>query len=322
MTAQGRGRPAKPTAHPVGGHMRRRRVELGLTVRDVALAAGLRISSASYISQLESGAKAPHEALARRLAEALRDDPRIYLAWAALGKRSDPVQTARAVGVLSELLRHPALSSPGREPSPLSRSGEAQERTAAESAASLARPATQPLPVGSRSLEPLERAKPPGQPIAPTPPLFETRALARPSPTAQVLVPELEEGADPGEAARAVPRVIATHAIAAEPPVAEVLARPFAYRLSEAGVRRVRDALPAGRVVVLTRRTWPLEPSAPYAVRLSGHVLLSRILWNERQLLLLPAPGESDFIVLEAPDRSALEHLLAGRVCGLLGGLA
>ena len=94
--------------------------------------------------------------------------------------------------------------------------------------------------------------------------------------------------------------------------------RLFAYRLSESGVRRVRDALRPGELAVLTRRTWPLEPAAPYAVRLSGHALLARVLWNERQLLLLPGPGDSDFIVLDAPGRTTLERLLAGRVAATL----
>jgi hypothetical protein len=137
--------------------------------------------------------------------------------------------------------------------------------------------------------------------------------------SAIVLVPELEEGADPGDATRDAPRVIATHRIETDAlAAAEPLVSPFAYRLSEPGVRRVRDVLGAGDIVVLTRRSWPLEPSAPYAVRLSGHVLLSRVMWNERQLLLVPGPADSDFIVLDAPGRTVLERLLAGKVSALL----
>ena len=40
-----RGRPPKPTEHPVGDHMRQRRNVLGLTVREVALRVGLKVSS-------------------------------------------------------------------------------------------------------------------------------------------------------------------------------------------------------------------------------------------------------------------------------------
>jgi hypothetical protein len=55
-------------------------------------------------------------------------------------------------------------------------------------------------------------------------------------------------------------------------------------------------------------------------VRLSGHLILSRTLWSGRQLLLLPGRGESDFIVLDAPDRTALERLIAGKVVARIRG--
>ena len=42
------------------------------------------------------------------------------------------------------------------------------------------------------------------------------------------------------------------------------------------------------------------------------------MLWNDRQLLLLPGPGGRDFIVLDAPDRTTVERLLAGRVTATL----
>jgi transcriptional regulator with XRE-family HTH domain len=289
-----RGRPAKPTDHPVGARVRLRREQLGLTVRDAALRAGLKRSSASYLSQLESGAKTPHPALARRLAEALDDDPRIYLAWSATGRRSDPLVTARAVRTLAELLRHPGYDlSPAGPGSP--------------------EPGMRETP---GDLAPL-RAVPDARPAARVPAL-EPRPSDGGVPSAKLLVPELEEGADPGDGSRA-PRPLAMHRIAAGALGAvEPLLRPFAYRLSAAGARRVRDLLAPGDVAVLTRRVWPPEPAAPCAVRLSGHVVLARILWNERQLLLLPGPGECDFIVLDAPDRTTVERLLAGRVAATL----
>jgi transcriptional regulator with XRE-family HTH domain len=301
--------------------MRRRRAELGLTVRDVALRAGLRESSASYISQLESGAKAPHESLARRLAELLGDDPRIYLAWAALGSRSHPVQTAQAVQVLAELLGHAAYELPSVARAP--------KLVVPEEPAPAREPqaGTRALPTGSSSatsepqaaIEPLAAPRDLGGAGTRELPAIERGTGAAGVPSARALIPEFEEGADPGDAARAAPRTLALHRIAPETLAAvEPLVRPFAYRLSESGVRRVRDALRPGELAVLTRRTWPLEPAAPYAVRLSGHALLARVLWNERQLLLLPGPGDSDFIVLDAPGRTTLERLLAGRVAATL----
>jgi transcriptional regulator with XRE-family HTH domain len=303
-----RGRPPTPTLHPVGSHMRERRGALGLTVRQIATRVGLKESSASYLSQIESGAKTPHPALARRLAEALGDDPRIYLAWAATGKRSDPVETARAVQVLAETLGHAkyagliAGGGPTGQPAPRAPT---DPLAAIEPVAGPLEHA-QPLPrAGDHYRDSLTRELP-GVPPAPA---------ATEVPQAKILVPEIAEGADPGDGTRAGPEVRGVHRIAAdslagiEPPV-----RPFAFRLSSAGVRRVDDVLAAGDLAIVSRKCWPLERFAPYAVRLSGHLVIGRLLWNSRQLLLLPGPAGSDFIVLDAPDRTTLDRLVAGKV--------
>jgi transcriptional regulator with XRE-family HTH domain len=312
-----RGRPPKPTGHPVGGHMRQRREALGLTVREVALRVGLRESSASYLSQIESGAKTPHAALALRLADALLDDRGIYLAWAATGKRSDPVDTARAVQLLAERLEHPSyaglVAERGPGPWPARREPEAAGAALAAAGPEAAR---------------LERARPiPGarepDPGAPAGALAEIPATppAGAAPQAKILVPEIAEGTDPGEGLRSNPEVRQTHRVAAdslagiEPPV-----RPFAFRLSSAGAPRVGDVLVAGDLAIVSRKSWPLERFAPYAVRLSGHLVLSRVLWNGRQLLLLPGRDGSDFIVLDAPDRTALDRLIAGKVVARVRG--
>ena len=314
-----RGRPPKPTEHPVGGHMRQRREALGLTVREVALRVGLRESSASYLSQIESGAKTPHPALALRLADALRDDQRIYLAWAATGKRSDPVETARAVQFLAETLGHPkyaGLVAEGQtEPWPSQRAPTgADAAIAAAGAAPGSLEQAQPVPGTREYYRGTLSRELPGIPLAP---------LATEVPQAKILVPEIEEGADPGEGGRSSPEVREVHRVAAdslagiEPPV-----RPFAFRLSSAGVRRVHDVLAVGDLAIVSRKSWPLEHFAPYAVRLSGHLILSRVLWNARQLLLLPGPDGSDFMVLDAPDRTALERLIAGKVVARIHGRA
>jgi transcriptional regulator with XRE-family HTH domain len=291
--------------------MRGRREALGLTVREVALKVGLRESSASYLSQIESGAKTPHPALALRLAEVLRDDPRIYLAWAATGKRSDPVETARAVQTLAETLGHPAYAGLGAE-------GETAPRPSqrAPTGADAAIAAAEPAPGNLEEAQPIPDARDYyGRALSRELPAIPVTLPLTEVPQAKILVPELAEGADPGEDARSSPRVLATHRVSAdslagiEPP-----RRPFSFRLSSASVRRVDDVLAAGDLAIVSRRSWPLERFAPYAVRLSGHLILSRVLWNARQLLLLPGPDGSDFIVLDAPDRTALDRLIAGKV--------
>jgi transcriptional regulator with XRE-family HTH domain len=312
-----RGRPPKPTEHPVGGHMRQRREALGLTVREVAVRVGLRPSSASYLSQIESGAKTPHPALALRLADALNDDPRIYLAWAATGRRSDPVETARAVQLLAETLGHPnyaglvAERAPGPWPS---RPGPA----GATGAIAAAAPDSGDLERARLLPDAREYSRDVPSPALPEIPIAPLAAAAS---QAKILVPEIEEGADPGEGTRPGPEVRAVHRIAAdslagiEPPVL-----PFAFRLSSAGVRRVDDVLAIGDLAIVSRKSWPLERFAPHAVRLSGHLILSRVVWSGRQLLLLPGRDQSDFIVLDAPDRTALDRLIAGKVVARIRG--
>ncbi len=306
------GRQAKPTTHPLGARLRQSRERLGLTVRDLATRVGLNRSSASYISQLETGAKTPHRGLAERLAQALDDDPAIYIAWAALGRRSQPVEIAAAVRTLAEAIGYPAAPPA---------TGSAAASVAPEDAVT-PRAVPAPVPEHEPGTLPAEAVS------SPTTPRFTRSITAIPahpagggSPRPRVLVPELPEGADPAEDARGGPPVVATHRVDADSLAGvEPLVRPFAYRVSADGVRRVRDALRAGDLAIVTRRFWPLEPGAPCVVRAAAHTLLARVLWNGRQLLLLPGGDDSDFVVLEAHDRTALERLLAGRVVAVVRG--
>ena len=66
--------------------------------------------------------------------------------------------------------------------------------------------------------------------------------------------------------------------------------------------------------VILTRRILPLRPDGLHAVRADERVELARLLWNGRELAVLPAPGESDFVVLPVPDEAALRAVVLGRV--------
>jgi len=95
---------------------------------------------------------------------------------------------------------------------------------------------------------------------------------------------------------------------------AEPLERPFAYRLTQTATSRVEGLLPDRGVAVFTSRVLPVVPHEIYAVRHDGRVVLSRVMWNGRELMLLPAPGGSDFIVLPAASEQEVAALIAGRV--------
>jgi transcriptional regulator with XRE-family HTH domain len=139
--------------------------------------------------------------------------------------------------------------------------------------------------------------------------------VERPGPRpARLLVPLLSAGADPGRAALPQGSIGALRLAAADLPESVVLDRPFAYPARGDALARVPDLEADEAAIVLTRRALPLTPGAVVAVQLAAGIVLARALWNGRELLLLPAPGDSDFLVLPAADAQALARLIVGRV--------
>ena len=135
-----------------------------------------------------------------------------------------------------------------------------------------------------------------------------------PRPT-RLLVPVLDP-ADPGaprpiETLRLTPRAL---------DLVTPLERPFALPLTAAVARRVAGQLPADGYAIVTRFRPPVDPRETYAVRLDGHLELARALWNGHQLLLLPAPGQSDFAILPAVSNDDLDRHVAGRVALVRAG--
>jgi len=131
-------------------------------------------------------------------------------------------------------------------------------------------------------------------------------------------VPVIPDGADPGDALRPACetlRVLSLAAAALGPP--EALARPFAYVLAASSVRRVPH-LGAGRIAVISRAPAAIEPGRVFAVRAERRVELARVMWNGRALLMLPAPGRTDFDLVEAPGHAALEARIVGFVARVL----
>jgi len=141
------------------------------------------------------------------------------------------------------------------------------------------------------------------------------RGHAMTAPSARLRVPVIPEGVDPGPGVRPSCEVLEWRRLDADALSSEYRARldrPFAYRLSEQGARRVRDRFHAGDHVIVLRGFVPPTPEEVYAVRDGDRVLLSRILWNGTLLLLRPSEGQNDFAVLDAGDESRLRSLILG----------
>ena len=209
---------------PIAQRIQARRKELGLSLRDLAKRAGL--ASASHVFHLENGHKAPSEAVAARLAEALGEDPELLGAWARARNRADLATAMAAVSTLVGLLGHEPPASPPREPN-------------------------------------------------------ETQSLVR--------VPVIAEGSEPAgpgqretgaiEVLRLDPRLF--------PNLSGVI-RPFAYRLTAHGARRLNDLRPGDCVVISRSREEPVDEAA-YAVRLGPRIELARLRIQDGVLHLLEA---------------------------------
>ena len=145
-------------------------------------------------------------------------------------------------------------------------------------------------------------------------PATATLAEAPASHPARLLVPLLSDGADPGEGPRPSGATGMLRLTGRDLGAVVDLEHPFSYPAVGASLRRVPDLHAEGRVLVLTRRVLPLAPGDVCAVRLDGRIELARVIWNERELLLLPAPAANDFVVLPATDADALARLIVGRV--------
>jgi transcriptional regulator with XRE-family HTH domain len=123
-------------------------------------------------------------------------------------------------------------------------------------------------------------------------------------------VPVIAAGSDPGNGMRPEcaitswrrldPTTIASDLVAR-------VARPFAYPLARAGA-----ALAGGDHALVLRDWLPLRTEPVYAVRSAGRVTLGRVLWNRRHLVVLPAPGEHDFELIEARDFATVSSSIIG----------
>ena len=267
---------------PIGQRIKELRTARGMTLQDLAEKVGI---APSHVFHVENGDKVPGEDLAVDIARVLHDDEDLYRAWARARSRSDFYTAVESAGVLAQYML-------GAARPPEERAGGLESHAVS---ARWERPRT-------------DRASDAIPPSALRMGLL--RSATGPQP-ARLLVPLLSAGADPGQRS-ASSEVLRLDPRALDP--AEPLERPFAYPLTGSNTRRVEGLLPDRGVAILTRRVLPVVAHEIYAVRHDGHVVLSRAMWNGRELLLLPAPGRSDFIVLPAASDAEAASLVAGRV--------
>lgn len=149
---------------------------------------------------------------------------------------------------------------------------------------------------------------------------------------ARLRVPVVAEGEDPGDGVRPSCPVIAWRPLdldAMPEALRARVRRPFAFAVGAAAAPFCApwtpgdgwDAPAAGDHVVVLRDFEPLAPGTLCAVRIAGRLALRRVIWNGRQLLLLPPAGESGFDVVAAPDAGRLRALVVGRAVRLAGAV-
>lgn len=284
---------ARKTDDELAVRIRERRESMNLTVRELAKLLG---KYPSYISLVENGAKVPSERTARRLAQILEDDEDLYAAWAA-AHQGDNIQTILESARRYEVLhRSPRIRMEVIGPDEVSFEPSPEPSLSLGSAARMVSESVDFLALRSAS------------------PMFsepsDDREFAR--------IPVFTEGADPGDGPESGEEVVDYLRLdAARIPDEERLVRPFAYRLSQRGVRDVDDLLQAGDCVVITRAGAPPVSNEIYAVRREGGVVLSRVLRKGDSLLLLSSRGPEAIDILHLRG-GRLESFIVGRVAVII----
>jgi len=284
---------------PVLRALRARREELGLSLRELARRAGL---SASYLSLVENGKRSPDVEAAGALAAALE------LPAAVRAALLDASRLRRRGTTLEDARR--ATASLGRLEEYFGRPADVERYALAEESVAYCRepgvPSSSSLGTPGGLYETRER----GLASAPCP----SRRAPEPRALRVPLVAELHLPAagEPADAQLWIdPDVL---------PGGEPVIRPFAWRLGERGVARLRDVLAPGDVVVLSRTPPPgraadLAREDVWLVRPGGPLVLTRVLWKgDRLVLLAPPRGDVEPELVEVCSPSELPAILPAKV--------
>jgi transcriptional regulator with XRE-family HTH domain len=276
----------------LNARIRMKRSQLGLTGAELAQRADI---SPSYVSLIEKGAKVPDEDVAARIARALRDDEDLYRAWARASRVG--LQKINLLSRMEAISRRPTYLS-------LVESGQTLPDDARE-------PLTEMRALGAGWLraddqpEMLMSASPRESSVS-------MRETSTPTPEPEILrVPVLAPGSDPGKLAPS-PVSVEDHLVVDRRLVADHAPdRLFAYDVTERDMKHLRGVVSPGDRVVF-RRGGRVGPDRICVVRTPDGIVLSRVLFKGRSLLLLPGEGERDFDSVDVESLKALPGIIAG----------
>jgi transcriptional regulator with XRE-family HTH domain len=285
----------------LNARIRTRRTQLGLTGAELSQRADI---SPSYVSLIEKGTKVPDEDVAARLAKALRDDEDLYRAWARASRLGlHRINLLSRIETISRSPRYTRLFERGEtvphEPPEDVPADEAPARTRFFAEASVQSPADTLTAFdreAAEALPPLPSALPP---------------LARPDESEVLRIPVLAEGSDPGRTLPS-PLAIRDRLLVDRRLVADHSPeRLFAYEVTLPAMKHLRGlASPGDRIVF--QRGGRVGPDRICAVRTPEGIVLSRVLFKGRSLLLLPGEGERDFASVDVEGIKALPGVVAG----------
>jgi transcriptional regulator with XRE-family HTH domain len=160
--------------------------------------------------------------------------------------------------------------------------------------------------LGGESTAAVAAQAPPATEPEPVPPAASAEPL--------VHVPVLAEGTDPGDGAGGAE---ALEVLALDPkvfPPGPRPVRPFAYRLTAHGARRLPELLQPGDCVVISRDGEPPVEDAAYAVRIGARIELARVHVQGDALVLPYGSHGHDSERVAAPVGKPVERLIAGKV--------
>jgi transcriptional regulator with XRE-family HTH domain len=297
----------------LNARIRMKRTQLGLTGAELAQRADI---SPSYVSLIEKGAKVPDEGVAARLARSLQDDEDLYRAWARAARLG--LHRINQLSRIEAISRSPAYLSLVERGAPLPdelgaearvEAMPARERAAIAPRASDFALDTEGVPAPHRSAPEAISGPYPEQDLSmggPQPPPNEL--VGEP----EVLsVPVLAPGADPGKV-QPSPLAVSGRLLVDRRLVADHSPeRLFAYEVTFREMKHLRGvASPGDRIVF--QRGGRVGADRVCAVRTPDGIVLARVLFKGRSLLLLPGEGERDFESVDVEGLKALPGVIAG----------